>query len=79
MLFALGDRDGTGCAGDASRAGFFWVNGIFPPIGLLFDGKFHPLEPISTAAKGLDALQAPADTSPDAVGFPSLINMTLGA
>jgi hypothetical protein len=35
--------------------------------------RFYPLEPISTVAKGLDALKAPADTSPDAVGFPSLL------
>lgn len=26
--------------------------GISPPIGPLFDGRFHPLELISTAAKG---------------------------
>jgi len=54
--------------------------GIFPLIGPLFDGRFHPLKPISSSgadlsgaegpAKGFDARARRADTSAHAVGFP---------
>lgn len=40
----------------AAVRAFFRVNGMFPPVRPRFDVGFHTLEPISTAAKALDAL-----------------------
>jgi hypothetical protein len=44
---------------------------ISPRIAPMYDGRFHLLEVISIAAKGLGAPAGRADTSPQAVGFPS--------
>ena len=62
----------AGCAGDGSCAGLFCVDGMIPPLEPWFDGRFHPREPLSTAAVGLDPLAGEAYTPIQAVGLPSL-------
>jgi hypothetical protein len=44
----------------------------------MYDGRFYPLEAVSTAAKGLDALARRADISVHAVGFPLIVVGALG-